>query len=131
MIDFLIMGGPIFTFPMTLIFLINIVLMARNFTYLRSGKFKKEDSAYVWVDSVKYIGIFLLAVGILGQIIGLYSAFEVIEANQIEISPALMAGGIKVSSITTLLGLAYFLISYAAWFALNLLLAKYKEAKGS
>lgn len=128
MIDFLIQGGPLFTFPMTLIFLVNVVLMARAVAFLYGGKFKNKVGARHSIDLVKYIGVFLLTVGILGQIIGLYSAFATIETMQIEVSPALMAGGIRVSSITTLLGLGYFLISYAVWLLLTIQLNKSSAA---
>lgn len=122
MIDFLIQGGPLFTFTMTSIFLINVILIARSAAFLHGGKFSSRIQARRWIDPVKHIGIFLLTVGILGQIIGIYSAFKVIEMMQIEVSPALMAGGLRVSAITTLLGFAYFLISYISWFFLSMYL---------
>ena len=115
MMSLLNQGGPIFTYPMTLIFLATLVLMARNFSYAYSGKFKDKETALTWINPVKYAGVFLLTAGILGQVIGLYSAFEAIEMNKIDISPEMLAGGIRVSSITTLLGLGYFLISYLGW----------------
>lgn len=105
-------GGPIFTFPMTLIFLANIVLIVRNIAFYYSGKLQLTQNGNAWVNAVKHIGVILLTLGILGQIIGLYSAFEVIESGKMEITPSILAGGIRVSSITTLLGLAYFVISY-------------------
>ena len=117
-------GGPVFTYPMTILFLVNLVLIARNLAYLYGSRFRDENSAGKWIDPVKYIGIFLLAAGILGQVIGLYSAFEVIESGKIEISPELLAGGIRVSSITTLFGLGYFLISFAGWAFLRMYMGK-------
>ena len=119
MMKLLYEGGPIFTFPMTLIFMINLVLIARNLAFAYGGKFKSEEDALKWINPVKYIAIFLLTAGIFGQIIGLYSAFEAIETGTVEITPQLLAFGIRVSSITTLLGLCYFLISYIGWFVLK------------
>ena len=126
MVKLLLDGGPIFTFPMTLIFLINLVLIARNFAFAYGGKFTSEEDALRWINPVKYIAIFLLTSGIFGQIIGLYSAFEAIETGAVEITPELLAFGIKISSITTLLGLGYFLISYAGWFVLKVKAGKIK-----
>jgi hypothetical protein len=119
MMKLLYEGGPIFTYPMTLILMINLVLIARNFAYLFGGKFNNQQEALRWINPVRYIAIFILTAGILGQIIGLYSAFAAIEAKVVEITPELLAGGIRVSSITTLLGLSYFLICYASWFILK------------
>lgn len=67
-------------------------------------------SAFKLQEWVKEIGILALATGILGQIIGLYAAFEAIEAAA-DISPAMLAGGLKVSLITTIYGLLIFVIS--------------------
>ena len=58
---------------------------------------------------VKAFDMHLLS-SILGQIIGLYAAFEAIEAAA-DISPAMLAGGLKVSLITTIYGLLIFVIS--------------------
>lgn len=119
MIDFLIIGGPIFTFPMTLLFLVNIALAVRAFIFINNDRFASAHAASKAVDTVKYVGVVLLTLGILGQIIGLYGAFQAIEAMDVDINPAMLAGGIKVSSVTTLLGLTYFILSYVGWLALR------------
>ena len=46
-------------------------------------------------------------------------AFTAIEAAM-DISPAIMAGGLKVSLISTLTGLIIYLISIVIWFLLDL-----------
>ncbi|WP_027137780.1 MotA/TolQ/ExbB proton channel family protein [Gaetbulibacter saemankumensis] len=58
----------------------------------------------------KDMGIMTLSFGILGQIIGLYSAFKGIEQMG-QVSQAMMAGGLKVSSITTIYGLLIYILS--------------------
>ena len=60
-----------------------------------------------------------LVVGILGQVIGLFEAFQAIEEMK-EVSPSLLAGGLKVSSITTIYGFIIYIFSYLCWFVLNL-----------
>jgi len=120
MIDLLIEGGVLFTFPMTLIFLIGIALAVRCYIFLNSERFKTAIDAQQAVDTVKYLGIIVLTLGILGQFIGLYEAFKVIQQGDLEITPAILAGGIRVSSITTILGLTYFIFSYTAFLLLNL-----------
>lgn len=60
--------------------------------------------AAVRKSGVKELGLLALAVGFLGQIIGLFGAFEGIEQMG-GVSQTMMAGGLKVSSITTIYGL--------------------------
>lgn len=67
---------------------------------------------------IKSMGLFTLVFGILGQLVGLYQAFSVIERVG-DISPALLAGGLKVSMISTLYGVVIFLVSYLLWLALD------------
>lgn len=54
------------------------------------------------------------AAGILGQVIGLYQAMSVIERAG-DISPAILAGGFKVSVIAPIYGLIIFLLTLAAY----------------
>ena len=56
------------------------------------------------------IGLFALVWGILGQLIGLFAAFQAIEMVG-EVSQGILAGGLKVSSYTTIYGLIVFLIA--------------------
>jgi biopolymer transport protein ExbB/TolQ len=100
---------------MTLIFLINIALAVRAFIFINNDRFDNSAAAMRAVDTIKYLGVIVLTLGILGQVIGLYEAFKVIEQMGEEISANLLAGGLKVSSVTTLLGLSYFVLSYASW----------------
>lgn len=63
------------------------------------------------VDRIKTIGVIALVVGVLGQMIGLYSAFELIEASENGISQQILMGGLRVSLITSMYGLIIFLIT--------------------
>jgi biopolymer transport protein ExbB/TolQ len=64
--------------------------------------------------------------GILGQLIGLYSAFRAIEQAG-DISPALVFGGIKVSMITTFYGIFIYLLSLLLWFVVSLVLDRIRN----
>lgn len=68
---------------------------------------------------LKSLGLFAFVFGLLGQFIGMYGALQSIAAMQVEISPALLAGGIKVSSISSIYGMIIFVISYLIWFGIN------------
>lgn len=73
---------------------------------------------------VRFFGMLALVVGILGQIIGLYLAMGHI-ATKGNITQEVLAGGIRVSSITTLYGFFVFLLAHLIWFGLDM---KYKRA---
>ena len=91
MLDYFYMGGPLFMGMLTLIFIALIV-------------------AAVLKKGVKEIGLLALAMGFLGQLLGLMGAFEGIEAMG-GVSQSMLAGGLKVSSITSIYGLLIYIIS--------------------
>ncbi len=66
--------------------------------------------AAVLKKDVKEIGLLALALGILGQLIGLMGAFEGIEAMG-GVSQSILVGGLKVSSITSIYGLLIYIVS--------------------
>ena len=68
---------------------------------------------------VRFFGMLALVTGVLGQIIGLYDAMH--QVSQIgEVSQAILAGGLRVSSITTLYGFIIFLLAHLLWFVLDI-----------
>ena len=92
MLDLFYQGGTLFMTILTIILLGLIVSF---------WKFPK------WI---KEIGLLALSIGILGQIIGLYGAFKGIEQMG-GVSQEIMAGGLKVSSISTIYGLLIYILS--------------------
>ena len=74
---------------------------------------------------VRFFGMLALVFGILGQLIGLYEAMKQISLTG-GISQQILAGGIKVSTITTLYGFFIFVIAHLIWFVLDLKV-KHKE----
>jgi hypothetical protein len=91
MLDYFYMGGPLFMGMLTLIFIALVV-------------------AAVLKKDVKEIGLLALALGILGQLIGLMGAFEGIETMG-GVSQSILVGGLKVSSITSIYGLLIYIVS--------------------
>jgi hypothetical protein len=68
---------------------------------------------------IRFFGMLALVFGVFGQIIGLYQAMSYI--SQMEgVSQQMLAGGIRVSSITTMYGFIIFLIAHILWFVLDL-----------
>ncbi len=98
MIDLFYMGGPLF---MSLISICHLAMFVAIIMHFRGANA---------LTYVRELGLLALALGILGQLIGLFEAFKAIEMMG-DVSPAMLAGGLKVSSITTLYGLVGFIIS--------------------
>lgn len=77
---------------------------------------------------IKSLGLFALVTGILGQLLGLFNAFSAIE-QAMEISPPIMAGGLKVSMITTIYGMLIFLVSYLSWIIIDYIASRKSHAE--
>lgn len=110
-------GGPLFMGILTILLFVVVVLSAYFLYLIIRKEYKSLDLTIIKLQFIKTMGIYALVTGILGQLIGLYSAFTHIEAAR-EISPVILAGGLKVSMITTIYGIIIFLISYLFWAAL-------------
>lgn len=110
MTDLFYMGGPIFMgiLTITLIALVAVAIIS----YLHV----KNDRSH-YISLVKEIGIFGFIFGLLGQTMGLYSAFSVIEQAGM-VSPEILISGLKVSSITTMYGLIILVVGFLLYFGL-------------
>ena len=67
-------------------------------------------SYFKYQEKVKLLGNISLAVGVLGSFIGLFSAFIFIQEVG-DVSPAVLAGGLKVAFISTMYGLVIYIFS--------------------
>ena len=63
---------------------------------------------------IKTIGSFAFIFGILGQLIGLYQVFGVIQEIG-DVAPALLMAGLKVSMIATFYGFFIYMLSLLIW----------------
>ena len=117
--DWFIMGGSLFMSILTILLVIIVAVSVYYAVVIASGKSWDRDNFAHQLKYVRSIGLFTLVTGILGQLIGLFMAFTAIEAAQ-DISPAILAGGLKVSMITTLTGMVIYLLSILIWFLLDL-----------
>ena len=104
-------GGPLFMGILTIVLILVIVQSIRIFTINsdEQGLLKNQSL-------LKGIGLLALVIGILGQLIGLFDAFSAIQQMG-QVPPAMLAGGLKVSLITTLYGLIIFIIAQLLWLA--------------
>lgn len=117
-------GGPLFMGILTILFFIVIILSIYFFYIISRKEYKDLDLILKRLKLIKSTGVFALATGILGQLIGLYSAFSMIQEAG-AVSTEILVGGLRVSMITTLYGMIIFLISYLLW-TLNYYLATKK-----
>ena len=78
----------------------------------------RADQVNNKLEYVRSFGLMALVTGVLGQMIGLYGAFIAIEEIG-QVSQAMLAGGVKVSSISTIYGLIIFVITRLLWFGLH------------
>ena len=104
---------------LTILFVVMVAVTVYYIVLISSGKALEKKHFCHRLTYVKSIGLFTMITGILGQLVGLYAAFVAIE-GAMDISPAILAGGLKVSLITTLYGILVYLISILLWFLLDL-----------
>jgi len=117
--DWFLEGGTLFMSILTILLVILVAVAVYFAITIASGKVSDKPNFRHQLKYVRSIGLFTLVTGILGQMIGLFSAFNAIEAVQ-DISPSILAGGLKISMITSLTGIFIYLISIVLWFLLDL-----------
>lgn len=95
-------GGPVFT---TIIFICLLVIIALFLiNILRKGNRSKT------ISLIKHIGWFAVAWGFLGRTFGLINAFDAVAAHG-ELTPSLLADGLKMALIDPLFGIFVFIIA--------------------
>jgi hypothetical protein len=114
------MGGPLFMGILTTLLVIMLAISVYYFVLISTGKAEDKTNFSHKLAYVKSVGLFTMITGILGQLIGLLDAFKAIERMG-DISPGILAGGLKVSMITTLYGILIYLFSILIWFLLDLM----------
>ncbi|WP_442845214.1 MotA/TolQ/ExbB proton channel family protein [Leeuwenhoekiella sp. H156] len=105
-------GGPFFMWPIVIVFIVIVALFVRQLL-------SKADKAQTIV-LISNISLFILSWGILGSVIGLIEAFDVVESMG-DVSQGMMAGGLKVAFLTTVFGLVTFIFARLFILILNLL----------
>ncbi len=117
--DWFIMGGALFMSILTILLVIIVAVSIYYAIAIANGKAKEKVNFKHQLKYIKSLGLFTMITGILGQLIGLMDAFRAIEQMG-DISPGILAGGLKISLITTLTGIIFYLISIVIWFTLDL-----------
>ena len=115
-------GGIYFMAPIYIMWIVVIFLSVKFLLNYFSDnkdheKLKKQNSTII------FIGSFSFLFGIFGQTLGIFGALTAIQ-NASDIAPSLIAGGLKVSLLTTLYGFSLLLLSSIIWFVFRSLLKK-------
>ena len=104
-------GGPFFTYPILIFILVILALIVRAYV--------NKDSSAKTISLIASIAWFAVAWGFLGRTFGLIVAFDNIAAAG-ELTPLLMAGGLKMAILDPLMGIVAFLIARLGIIALTL-----------
>ena len=103
-------GGPLFMGVITICGL--LMLFASGYKIFRM--FAKKEFDLFQLSYILLFGSLAAVIGFLGQGIGLFYAMEAISIAG-DVSPALMAGGFKVSLIAPIYGTILFILSLLLW----------------
>ena len=116
LINIYVAGGPNYMHPITLLFLFNLGVI----TYVIFNRLKKKSVDKKWIETIKHVGGLALAVGTIGTLVGLFFAFDALEASKEVIPFPVIMGGLKVALINILYGLFIFFISMIVYVAMKL-----------
>lgn len=114
---------------MGILTVILIILVAWAVYHFLPVLVKKEINISKTASRFKYlktIGTFGLVTGFLGQLIGLYQVFDIVEREG-NVPVSLWLGGVKVTIITTMYGALIFLFSLVLWFVFDYIVTKKSE----
>lgn len=115
----LIEGGIYYMLP---IYLLTIIIVALSlwtlFLRRKSSQKSSKPMEKGLINTIIFLGSLGFIWGMLGQIIGFMQIADVIHEYG-DIAPSIIAGGIKVSMLTTAYGTILLLISGIIWFTLK------------
>ena len=103
---------------LTIVFFIILAIAVYHLVIILKNDFKDINESRKKLKYIKSLGLFAFVTGFMGQLMGLYNAFGAVE-RAMDISPAILAGGLKVSMITPIYGALIFVISYLLWIILD------------
>ncbi|WP_345168145.1 MotA/TolQ/ExbB proton channel family protein [Algibacter aquimarinus] len=98
-------GGPLFMSLILICLLLALAFVVMGFINLKKDVLKSKKMTSLASDT----SILGLVFGFLGSIIGMITAFDAIEAIG-DVSQGMMAGGLKVSFLTTVFGAVTFIL---------------------
>ena len=121
------MGGPLFMGILTLLLVITAGWIIFHLIIGYNSKQINQEKLLRKIEYGKSMGLFVMVVGILGQMNGLYAMFAAIEyaiSNGEEVIPSLVFGAIKVTMICTIYGILIYLLSLVLWFIARIIIER-------
>jgi hypothetical protein len=118
MLELFYQGGALFMGILTLLFLIIVTVAVYRVVQISRGDIEHFTTFRHSLGQIKSIGLFTLVFGIFAQLLGLYQMFSFIQQSG-DVAPSIVAGGLKVSTISTLYGMIIFLLSWLIWLGLD------------
>lgn len=94
-------GGPLFMYTNLLVLVAIVFFLVKAFS-------KSENTKAI--SLVKHLSLFALVWGFLGQILGLIDAFDTLQIVN-DVSPQILAAGLKIASLSPAFGMLIFLIA--------------------
>ena len=119
---------------LTILLVITTAWFIYHFVIGYNSKQANQEKLLKKLEYGKSIGLFAMIVGLLGQMIGFFSMFSVIEeltATGEALIPHMVFGAIKVTMIVTMYGILIYLFSLILWFVTSFLIEKKLENQGS
>ncbi|UAM98716.1 MotA/TolQ/ExbB proton channel family protein [Polaribacter litorisediminis] len=98
--NFILEGGPLFMVPLLILLIVIVILFVKGL----------KDNLEKTHKLINALALFSFVFGVLGFVIGLLGALEIISADSGKISSEMMAGGLKVSLLSPTFGMVIFLL---------------------
>lgn len=121
--DLFYQGGAGFMGVLTLLLLALVVWNVYHFiVFVKSGK----DILPSVLRKFRYgrdIGLFAMVTGFMGQMVGMFAAFSILQEVD-DVSPSVLAGGFRVSLIAPLYGILIYLLALLVWFVMTSLVER-------
>jgi hypothetical protein len=119
MLDLYFKGGVLFMTLLTAILVVMLVLSIMLVQSIFIGKIQNSYKILKQIKLIRSLGTLALMMGLLGQLVGLFSAFSAIKIGQVEATPSLFFEGFKVSMISSIYGILIFGLSMCIGYGLK------------
>lgn len=119
MLNLIYESGPLIIGILTIIFLIILVISYLNGRPIFRNTGQNLELHRIRISYIKSLGLLALIIGIFGQLMGLYSAFNAMSMLVGGISEQILIAGLTTSTISTLYGMLIYIIAYLIWLLLS------------
>lgn len=116
MLELFFLGSKLFMGIQTIAAVIMIVLSVIGAKTVLANQINQVT--YRKIRLIKEVGLFALIIGLLASAIDLMGAFQAIEMAS-SVSPSVLAGGLKITFISSVYGLMIYALSLLIYFALS------------